>query len=154
VSFSFRGESALTGLRALAAHFRRGVLGGGHAAVQLIVKRAQTGIRSGPHTGAVYTTYFRTNTLTGNVFPVGSRPAHQAGAPGEYSANDTGDLAGSIGGSNSVFQMRVFATSPHAGYQEFGTSKMGARPNVQNAIRDTLPQVEQVLGQWIWREIA
>lgn len=153
MSFSVRGQSNLNGLQRLVQEFRRGVLGGGNAAVAIVVRRAQEGIRSGPHSGRVYTTYFRTGR-NGGVFPVGTRPAHQASAPGEYSANDTGDLANSISGTNSLFQMRIFATSPHAAFQEDGTSRMQPRPNIKNAVRDTLPEVRQVLTNYVWRRIS
>lgn len=153
MSFTVRGEAAAnSALQRLGQNFRRGVLGGGHAAVAIVVRTAQQGILNGGKSGRVYTTFFRTGR-NGGVFPVGSRPAHQASAPGEYSANDTGALVASIGGTNSVFQMRVWARAPHAGFQEFGTSRMGARPNIGNAVRDSEPQVHAILGQYVWRAI-
>jgi hypothetical protein len=153
MSYEVRGESAATSILAnLAQNFRRGVMGGGHAAVGLVVRQAQQGILNGSKSGRVYTTYFRSGPR--GVFPVGSRPPHQASAPGEYSASDTGALAASISGSNTIMQMRVSATAPHAGYQEYGTSRMQARPNIGNAVRDSEGAVTAVLGQWVWRAIA
>jgi hypothetical protein len=153
VSFSVRGEAAAnSSLQRLAQNFRRGVLGGGHAAVAIVVRTAQQGILNGGKSGRVYTTFFRTGR-NGGVFPVGTRPPHRASAPGEYSANDTGSLISSIGGRNSLTQMRVWARAPHAGFQEYGTSRMAPRPNIANAVRDSGPQVTAVLGQWTWRAI-
>jgi hypothetical protein len=151
MAFSIRGRPASQGLGGLVANFRRGLLGGGHAAVGIVVRHAQHGILSGPKSGRVYTTYFRTGN--GGVFPVGSRPAHQASAPGEYSANDTGALAASIRGTNTLFRMTVSANAPHAAYQELGTSRMAPRPNLGNAVRDTEGQVYTVLGDFVWRAV-
>jgi hypothetical protein len=161
LSFTVRGEAAANGaLNRLAQNFRRGLLGGGHAAVAIVVRTAQQGILNGGKSGKVYTTFFRTNRKTGAIFAVGNRSPHKASAPGEYSANDTGALVGSIGGINTLFQMRVWARAPHAGYQEFGTPPnfggfggMKPRPNIGNAVRDSEPQVTAVLGQYTWRAI-
>jgi hypothetical protein len=153
VSFTVRGEAAAnTALQRLRQNFRRGVLGGGYAATAIVVRTAQNGILNGSKSGRVYTTFFRTGK-NGGVFPVGSRPAHHASAPGEYSANDTGALVSSIGGSNSFLQMRVWARAPHAGFQEYGTSRFAPRPNIANAVRDSDTQVTAVLGQYVWRNI-
>ena len=65
----------------------------------------------------------------------------------------TGALVASIGGSNSLWQMRVWARARHAGFQEFGTSRIAPRPNIANAVRDSDAQVTAVLGQWTWRAI-
>lgn len=150
MSFSVRGETAAnTKLKNLGQEFKRGLLQGGHAAVAIVVRTAQQGIANGSKSGRTYTTFFRTGR-NGGVFPVGSRPAHKASAPGEYSANDTGKLFASIGGTNSLFQMRVYANAKHAGYQEYGTKKMGARPNIGNAVRDSNVMVTEVLGRYVW----
>lgn len=150
MSFSVRGETAAnTKLKNLSQEFKRGLLQGGHAAVAIVVRTAQQGIANGSKSGRTYTTFFRTGR-NGGVFPVGTRPAHKASAPGEYSANDTGKLFASIGGSNTLFQMRVWATAPHAGYQEYGTKKIKPRPNIGNAVRDSDAMVNAVLGQYTW----
>jgi hypothetical protein len=54
------------------------------------------GITSPPKTGRIYTQYYRRNTQTGGIFPIGPRPPHQASAEGEYPASDTGNLVRSI----------------------------------------------------------
>ena len=150
MGYTVRGEAAAnSSLKNLSQNFKRGILGGGSAAVAIVVRTAQQGILNGGKSGKVYTTFFRTSGFGSNrrVFAVGQRPPHQASAPGEYSANDTGDLVSSIGGSNSLMQMRVFANSPHAEYQEEGTDRMAARPNIGNAVRDSETQVTAIL----WR---
>lgn len=137
MSFTVRGEAAAnSSLVNLVANFRRGVLGGGHAAIALVVRRAQIGMVNGPHSGIKY-----------------ARLPNQSSAPGEYAANQSGRMLGSIGGSNSLMSMRIWATAPHAGYLEYGTSRMAARPVIENAVRDTESEVTQVLGQFVWRAI-
>lgn len=137
MSFSVRGEAAaLSVLGRLAQNFRRGVLGGGRAAIDIVVRRAQVGMINGPHSGIHY-----------------PRMPNRSSAPGEYAANQTGTMLGSIQGTNTLFQMRISASAPHAGFIEFGTSRMAPRPPVANAIRDTEPQVTAILGQWVWRAI-
>jgi HK97 gp10 family phage protein len=153
MSLTIRGEVASAGtFNRLVREFRRGVLGGGHAAVAIVVRQAQQGILNGSKSGRVYTTYFRTGRNSG-VFPVGTRPAHRASAPGEYSANDTGALAASVVGTNTLFRMTVSANAPHAGFQEWGTSRMAPRPNLGNAVRDSEPRVFSILGDYVWRAI-
>ena len=70
---------------------------------------AQTGIRGGAASGRVY----------GN---------HQASAPGQYPASDTGRLMGSIDTELTPTEARVGTNLFYGPYLEFGTSKMAARP--------------------------
>ncbi|HRE45341.1 MAG TPA: hypothetical protein PKY87_15400, partial [Terricaulis sp.] len=64
-------------------------------ALDLVQETAVRGIAEGPKTGRVYTQRFAVNKH-GYIFAYGSRPPHQASAPGEYPASDTGTLMGSI----------------------------------------------------------
>lgn len=137
MSFTVRGEAAAnSSLVNLVANFRRGVLGGGHAAIAIVVRRAQIGMINGQHSGIKYV-----------------RLPNQSSAPGEYAANQSGAMLASIRGTNTLLQMRIEATAPHAGYLEYGTSRMAARPVIENAVRDTESEVTQVLGQFVWRAI-
>lgn len=71
---------------------------------------------------------------------------NQSSAPGEYSANQSGDLLNSIDYRvEDVGLVDFFATSGHAGYQEYGTSKMGARPNLWMAIEECDSEIKQIL---------
>lgn len=134
MSFTVRGEAAAnSSLTNLVANFRRGVLGGGSAAIAIVVRRAQIGMINGPHSGIKY-----------------ARLPNRSSAAGEYAANQSGRMLGSISGTNSLMQMRIQATAPHAGYLEYGTSRMAPRPVIENAVRDTEHEVYSVLGQFVW----
>jgi HK97 gp10 family phage protein len=137
VSFTVRGEAAAnSSLANLALNFRRGVMGGGRAAIDIVVRQAQIGMINGPHSGIKY-----------------ARLPNTSSAPGESAANQTGRMLGSIGGTNSLMSMRIYATAPHAGYLEYGTRRMAPRPVIANAVRDSEAQVHAVLGNFVWRAI-
>ncbi len=108
-----------SGIEQLGARMRAGMTEAGHMVGDALVKRVRDGIVSGAKSGKHYA----------------SMP-NQSSAPGEYSANQTGDLLNSIGYRMSGHNYLTFyATSDHAGFQEYGTSKMGARPNLKNGHR-------------------
>lgn len=74
------------------------------------------GIQRGPKSGTVY--------RRGNV-------SHQASAPGQYPASDTGRLAGSVRmemPTQGNLTGRVGTAVAYGPYLEFGTSRMAARP--------------------------
>jgi HK97 gp10 family phage protein len=68
---------------------------------------------------------------------------HQASAPGEAPASDTGDLVGSITTAYDHAQLRgrVLARSQHANYLEFGTQNMAPRPFLRPALSNKLPEI-------------
>lgn len=79
-------------------------------------ENAVDGIQRGPKTGRIY----RRGTVT-----------HQASAPGQYPASDTGRLASNVrfelpSGGNMTG--RVGTNIQYGAYLEFGTSRMEARP--------------------------
>lgn len=154
MSFSQNGD--ISGLEGLANRMRAGLEESAHMVGEQLVRQAHEGIMNGPKSGRVYDTLFFTlGSGPGRmVIPYGSRPAHQASAPGEYSANDTGNLYGSIGFSVSGDTISFHSTSPHAGYQEDGTDRMAARPNLMNAIEDSDGIIRNLLEQIIWRAMA
>jgi hypothetical protein len=47
--------------------------------------------------------------------------------------------------------LSFYATADHAGYQERGTSKMGARPNLRMAIDESDGLIRSILEQIVWR---
>lgn len=70
-------------------------------------------------------------------------------------ANQTGDLLNSIDfrvESDDV--IAFFATSDHAGYLEYGTSKMAARPNLELAIEMSDETIRSILDQVIWTALG
>jgi hypothetical protein len=89
----------------------------------------QRAIERGPKTGRVYTTRFFTDSQ-GRLRVGEDRPPHQASAPGEAPASDTGTLVSSI-----VYRMHRPLTAyiesrlPYAAMLEFGTSRMAPRPS-------------------------
>ena len=103
-----------------------------------LVKRARDGITSGKKSGRVYPNL-----------------PNQSSAPGEYSANQTGDLLNSIAWRKSgSHYLSFYATSDHAGYQEHGTMKMAPRPNLRMAIDESDGLIRNILQQVIWRSIG
>ena len=112
----------------------------GHQVGQSLVRQAMIGMTTGPKSGRIY------------AHP--SRGTYQASAPGEYSAVVTGDLLNSVGyrmhGSDEI---AFYATSGHAGYQEYGTSKMEPRPNLAMAIQDADGEIRKLLEMIIWRAL-
>ena len=91
---------------------------------------AKIGIQRGPKSGRVYDTRFWTDAQ-GRLRRGEPRPSHQASAPGQYPASDSGRLASSVmidlptpGGLTG----RVGTNVQYGPMLEFGTSKMAARP--------------------------
>lgn len=155
MSFRIVGGSALDGLANLQWQFRRGLLAGGRRATEIMRQRATQGMQGG-HSGIHWQTSFRTRGTGGGrqVFPVGPPGLpRQSSAPGEYAASQSGRMLGSLYTRNTIFRMEIGFTAPHAAYVEYGTDRMGARPTLGNTVRDTLPQVRQVLGQTVWQYI-
>lgn len=73
--------------------------------------------------------------------------SHQASAPGESPASDTGRLVQSI---NSTFDPAaimgtVSASALHAAFLEFGTNTMGARPFMRPALENKRAEVIAVI---------
>ncbi len=87
-----------------------------------IEARAKVKIMDGPKTGKVY--------KIGKV-------EHQASAPGEAPATDTGNLVNSIG-SERVKPMlhRVNVYAEYAAHLEYGTTHMAARPFLQPSFEE------------------
>lgn len=100
----------------------------------LIENDAKQAVARGPKTGRVYEYRYKTNRATGGIFPSEKRGTpHQASAPGEAPATDTGRLLNSIV-SDAVRSEKfgvvgfVDARTDYATYLEYGTRKMAARP--------------------------
>ena len=71
------------------------------------------------------------------------RRTHQASAPGEAPATDTGALAGSIAVRGRSGDWYVVSDIRYAPMLEFGTSKMEARPFLFPSLEEVRPQFEQ-----------
>lgn len=70
----------------------------------------------------------RGGAASGRIYKRGKRGTHQASAPGEYPASDTGRLMGSIMSDIAPTVATVGTNIVYGQYLEFGTSKMAARP--------------------------
>ena len=108
-----------------------------------IVKR----IQKGPKTGAVYDSVFA--RVNGRVVPIGPRtgnnlsPTHQASAPGEAPATDTGRLASSIlYKREGQMSATVGSNVVYAAYLEFGAprAKIEPRPSWVPAVEAARPK--------------
>lgn len=74
---------------------------------------------------------------TGRVYRIRGRN-HQASAPGEAPANQTGKLVRSYNYNvHGPFQMEIGESVPYAGFLEEGTRRMKPRPHVLRAINET-----------------
>ena len=95
----------------------------------LITARAKEFVLSGPKTGRVY-------------------GSHQASAPGQPPASDTGRLVSSIRWefTGSRLAIRLIAGTVYASYLEFGTSIMAPRPFLRRAIRETEEQGKALIN--------
>lgn len=116
--------------QAIAEAVRRGLAAWG----LLITARAKELIQTGPKTGKFY-------------------GSHQASAPGEAPASDTGRLVSSIRWefSGSGLSIRVTAGAQYAAYLEFGTSIMAARPFLRRAINETEQQGRKLIDAEVYK---
>lgn len=118
--------------------------------VKAHLKRAYTSKLTGARSGRVYTTYFFTDKA-GNVRPIGSRPPHQASAPGEAPARDTGKLIRAMRYNSRRLpngaEVIVQNEADYAMYLEFGTSKMQPRPFFRITLKEESNNIRD-----IWRK--
>jgi HK97 gp10 family phage protein len=132
--------AAFASLAALVQRFEHGATRGAHNAGAIVVRHTKSEIVHGSKSGRLY--------------PRKGGKAHQASAPGEWSANDTGELMKSIDHTvHGPTRLTVHSDAPHAKYQEFGTAKMAARPNIRMSAEATFSLVESELGRTIHREL-
>lgn len=112
-----------------------------HVVGRTLVKHVGDGMKNGPKSGRTYR------------HPKGG--TYQASAPGEYSAVVTAKLIGSINYAvKGTSAISFYATAPHAGYQEDGTSKMEPRENLWRAIQEQDGFIASVIDVTIARAIG
>lgn len=105
----------------------------------LVQSEAQRLVADPPKTGRIYTTEFWTDKA-GRVRPGRARVPHQASAPGEAPATDTGNLISSIvldGTDLPRGEITIAAQAKYARFLELGTARMAARPFLRRAL-DTM----------------
>lgn len=114
---------------AILARARQGAMQGVVAGIAIVEARAVDLIMNGPKTGRIYTRR-------------GVR--HQASAPGEAPASDTGTLVNMrrIDLLTAELAARLVFSSQHAPHLEFGTRRMEPRPFARRALAETREEVE------------
>jgi len=107
-------------------------------------------INKGPKTGQVYDSIFR--SINGRAVPVAPRSGsglsatHQASAPGQPPASDTGRLASSITlEEEGQFTVTVSAKAKYAAYLEYGTRTIAPRPFMVPAKQKAEPAFKEAL---------
>lgn len=102
---------------------------------QSIQNTAVQGIINPPKTGKIYPSRGR------------KRARHQASAPGEYPAADTGRLHQSITATVAdrpeSLTIQVSANVEYASYLEHGTSKMEPRPFLSRAYAESIDEIRK-----------
>lgn len=139
--FRKSGEGRVRGMDDMPKRYKIGIRAAAHMAGQVLLRQAQKGMINGAKSGRIYS------------HPKGG--TYQASAPGEYSAVVTGQLIKSLDyvvpNSNYLW---FGAGAKHAVFQELGTSRMAARPNLGNAVRDTSQEVRTILGKITFRRVV
>lgn len=81
---------------------------------------------------------------------------HQASAPGEPPASDTGRLVSSIRTNyrNGGLVATISASTAYAAYLEYGTRKMAPRPFMRPALANKREEVEELLASSVQRALA
>lgn len=116
---------------------RRGALRGITAAANLVRNEVLRLILETPKTGKIY---------------VRRGIEHQASAPGEAPASDTGTLVRGITVEIDTERIaaRVNSGAAHGPHLEFGTDKMEPRPHMRQALENKRVEIEATVG----REVA
>lgn len=137
----------------------KALIAGSHVAedspkIEAVLKKAVNSKLTGARSGRIYTTYFYTDRM-GVVRPIGSRPPHQASAPGEPPAYDTGNLLSMMRiKTENVIAGTIVKIESHALYSrylEFGTSKMAPRPFIRPLTKEQTPVVVAIWAAGIVR---
>lgn len=139
------------------AKVRRGAVRGVLAATEDVRNEVIRLILDTAKTGRIYNTRFFT-IGTGpdrRVIPYGSRPSHQASAPGEPPASDTGTLVNHITTEYSEDGLRgsVMARTKYAEYLEYGTDRMEPRPFMRPALMNQHEAIGQTIAEAIRNEL-
>jgi HK97 gp10 family phage protein len=119
---------------------RRALLRGGLR----VENRAVEGIIDPPKTGRIYRSKHRKGKL------------HQASAPGEFPAADSGRLHQSITHAEvpapaGTIAVEVAANAPYATFLELGTSKMEPRPFMAPALRENEVRIRNDIAEAVRR---
>lgn len=92
---------------------------------------------------------------TGRIYRRGDKE-HQASAPGEAPASDTGTLVGRIRVDDSKLsdlRARVVASTAYAAHLEYGTQKMEPRPFMRPALANKKQEIEAGIDREVSRAL-
>jgi HK97 gp10 family phage protein len=138
-----------------------------HRARLAVETKAKNLIAKGPKTGWMYMRQFDGKWMVISKLGMMGNPEvvavyraegkenmsefHQASAPGEPPANDTGELGRTIKSTMEVLKPGVaaavvWADAPYAKYLEFGTKRMEPRPFMTPAVEFHRAKYPQALG--------
>ncbi len=130
------------------------------AGALLIQGRARTRILKGPKSGIVYgpARIARIANRGGQMSKSQAKKVHQASAPGEAPANETGNLARMIvvvrpEQTGETFTAQVLSTSKYAAALEYGTRKAGKnkstvileRPYMRPSVDESVKQIDEMI---------
>jgi len=108
-----------------------------------VERRAKVAIQTGAKTGTVYRVQsgFKRSSSGGSVQYVRSYKSHQASAPGEAPATDTGNLVNSISNRHvKLWEGEVRVSADYSYVLEFGGVHMAPRPFMAPAVADEFPE--------------
>lgn len=119
---------------------------GMRGALAIVVADAKRSVARGPKTGRIYT--------RGNI-------SHQASAPGEPPATDTGRLLNAIAGDletsdkqNGFVRGFIRAATEYAGYLELGTRRILPRPFLVPAIERNRAAIQAFMANAVRTGVA
>lgn len=133
-------ESLQSRLQKVPARVAAGVLNGLQALSLLMQNTARREIQTGSKTGRVYTR---------------RSVRHQASAPGEYPATDTGFLVSSVIGEvlRDTFEAVLSSGVIYAKWLEFGTKKMAPRPFLVPTLHAVSGRAASVIARYVREEL-
>lgn len=128
---------------------RAAAMAGVVEALGIVEDHAVDLILNTPKTGKVYTTRFFTQGSGPNrvVIPYGTRPPHQASAPGEPPASDSGTLVNARRTELIPDRLagRLIFSAKHAVYQQYGTDRIEPRPWADRALNEKRADIEAAI---------
>ena len=127
-------------IEAIIARVRTAAMRGVVRGTEAVRNDAVTSIQSGPKTGRVY----RRRGVE-----------HQASAPGEAPASDTGRLVGSIRTEYNMRTLsgRVIASTTYAAALEYGTPRMEPRPYMRPALAGRREDIDRFISEEVEAEL-
>ncbi len=140
VKVSVRGMGNLQAtVKRAQTHIFTGVIAALEELEEPIQEHARGLVINGPKTGRFYTR---------------NRKLHQASAPGEAPANDTGRLAASIYATVNAWQFNISLSAGRAAkFLETGTSKMAPRPFLYRTILHFRERIVQTITKKVREKV-